>query len=149
MAVFAPPSRSLIAAALTALVLVCGCGASRSAVSADAAIKSDLLRGVGDIRSTIDRKTLAAQLGRVIASLRGERGSTASVERARRAAVEGFELTRTGVGSQIDFSENDSGEVAAATRDARRADRYLGRGAGLIRRAGQALGIHIGTLDGY
>ena len=149
MAGIGPCSRSLITAALTALVLVCGCGSSRSSVTADAAIKSDLLRGVGDIRSTVDRKTLAVQLQRAIASLRGERGSTAAVERARRTAVEGFELTRTGVGSQIDFSENDSGEVAAATRDARRADRYLGRGADLIRRAGQALGIHIGMLDGY
>lgn len=61
----------------------------------------------------------------------------------------GFELTRKGVGSQIDFSENDSGEVAAATRDARRADRYLRRGANRIRMAGLALGIRINEIDGY
>ena len=117
--------------------------------SADAAVKQDLLRGVDDIRSTQDRKTLAAQLSRVITSLRNERGSTAAGERARTVALGGFELTLKGVGSQIDFIDNDRGEVAAATRDARRADRYLGRGADRIRRAGLALGIQIGELDGY
>ena len=61
----------------------------------------------------------------------------------------GFELTRKGVRSQIDFSENDSGNVAAATRDARRSDRYLGRGADRIRTAGLALGIQIAKLDGH
>ena len=71
------------------------------------------------------------------------------VEQARRVALMGFELTRKGVRSQIDFSENDSGNVAAATRDARRADRYLKGGANRIRIAGLALGIRIRELDGY
>ncbi len=133
-----------------ALMLVCGCGSSRSGMStADAAVKRDLLRGVEEIQTTHDRKRLDAQLSRIVARLRGERGSTTAVERAREVALVGFELTRKGVGSQIDFSENDSGNVAAATRDARRADRYLGQGANRIRRAGVALGIHIGKLDGY
>jgi hypothetical protein len=155
MAGTAPPPRSMLtrrraAAALVGLVLVCGCGSSQSGLSSgDAAIKRDLLRGVDDIRSTQDRKRLAAQLSRVIASLRSERGSTDAGERARTAALGGFVLTRKGVGSQIAFIDNDRGEVAAATRDARRADRYLGRGADRIRRAGLALGIHIGELDGY
>jgi len=143
-------TRRRAAAGLVGLVLVCGCGSKQSGLSgADAAVKQDLLRGVADIRSTQDRKTLAAQLSRVITSLRNERGSTAAGERARTAALGGFELTLEGVGSQIDFMDNDSGEVAAATRDARRADRYLGRGADRIRRAGQTLGIQIGELDGY
>jgi hypothetical protein len=143
-------NRRRAAAGLVGLVLVCGCGSKQSGMSdADAAVKQDLLRGVADIRSTQDRKTLAAQLRRVITSLRNERGSTAAAERARTAALGGFELTLKGVGSQIDFIDNDSGEVAAATRDARLADRYLGRGADRIRRAGLALGIRIGELDGY
>ena len=152
----APPPRSLLnrrraAAGLVGLVLVCGCGSSPPAgtSAADAAIKSDLLRGVDDIGSTQDRKTLAAQLTHVIARLRSERGSTAAAERARAVALGGFELTWKGVGSQIDFIENDRGEVAAATRDARLADRYLGRGADRIRGAGRELGLHIGELDGY
>jgi hypothetical protein len=138
------------AAGLTALVLGCGCGSSTSATSAaDASVKRDLLRGVAVIRATQDRKRLETQLGSVVASLRGERGSTAAVERARKIALVGFELTRKGVRSQIDFSENDRGEVKAATRDARRADRYLGSGAARIRLAGLALGIQLGLLDGY
>jgi hypothetical protein len=54
-----------------------------------------------------------------------------------------------GIGSQLDFIENDSGEVAAATRDAVRADRYLTRGANRLRAAGRALGVQIGDLNGY
>ena len=155
MAGTAASPRSLVhrrraAVGFVGLVLVCGCGSSDSGTSAaDATIKRDVLRGADEIRSTQGRKTLAAQLGRVIANLRSARGSTAAVERARTVALGGFELTREGVGSQIDFIENDRGEVAAATRDARRADRYLGRGAVRIRRAGLALGLHIGDLDGY
>lgn len=138
------------ATGLLALVLGCGCGSSRSGSStANVSIKHDLVRGVEEIRSTRDRKTLDSQLGHIVASLRGERGSTAVVERAREDALMGFELTRKGVGSQIDFSENDSGEVAAATRDARRADRYLRRGANRIRMAGLALGIRINELNGH
>src|SRR6478672_4748145 len=145
-----PSHRCSAAAGLVALAIVCGCGSSHSGTSsADAAIKRDLLRGVDDIRSTHDRRTLSAQLSRVVASLRSRRGSTSAVERARAVALAGFVLARKGVKSQIDFIENDSGEVAAATRDARRADRYLGLGADRIRRAGLALGIQIGDLDGY
>ena len=138
------------AAGLIAFVLGCGCGSSRSGAStADVSIKHDLVRGVEEIRSTHDRKRLDAQLGHIVASLRRERGSSAVVERAREVALVGFELTQKGVRSQIDFSENDSGNVAAATRDARRADRFLGRGANRIRMAGLAFGIRIRELDGY
>jgi hypothetical protein len=133
------------AAGLMGLVLGCSCGSSNSATSAaDASVKHDLLRGVA-----VNRKRLETQLGGIVASLRGERGSTTAVERARKVALAGFQLTRKGVRSQLDFSENDRGEVAAAARDARRADRYLGSGADRLRLAGLALGIQIGMLDGY
>jgi hypothetical protein len=137
-------------AGLMTLTLGCGCGSSRSGVgTADARVNQELRRGVEEIRSIHDRKKLDAELSSIVARLRRERGSTAAVERARKAALAGFELTRKGVGSQIDFIENDSGEVAAATRDARRADEYLRRGAILIRMAGLALGTQVGDLDGY
>ena len=138
------------AAGLLALVLMCGCGRAKSVEStADRSIKQDLLNGVDEIRTIHDREMLDANLRRIVASLRRARGSSATVERARGLAIVGFELTRKGVRSQIDFSENDSGNVAAATRDARRADRYLGRGADRIRTAGLALGIQIAKLDGH
>jgi hypothetical protein len=130
------------AAWLLSLALASGCGSSTS----DAAIKRHLLLGVAQIRTTRDRAELHAKLVRTLASLRRDRTSTPAERRARSLAIEGFEWTRKGVRSQLDFEENDSGNVAAATRDARRADRYLARGASRLRAAGAALGIRIGSL---
>jgi hypothetical protein len=135
---------------LVGLTLVGGCGASDSAPARDdRSIEQDLLRGVREIRVTRDRKTLHRQLVLLLAHLRRTRGTTASVRRGRELAVQGFEATLKGVRSQLDFSENDSGEVAAATRDAKRADHNLRRGATLLRAAGRALGVRVGELDGY
>ena len=69
--------------------------------------------------------------------------------RGRALAVQGFEATLKGVRSELDFDGNDSGEVAAATRDAARADRYLARGANRMRAAGRALSVQIGELKGH
>jgi Fic family protein len=131
------------AAWLVSLALAAGCGASTS----DSPIKSHLLRGVAEIRTTRDRAELHVKLVLTLASLRRDHASTAAERRARSLAIEGFEATLKGVRSQLDFVENDSGNVAAATRDARRADRYLARGASRLRAAGAALGIHIGRLS--
>ena len=68
---------------------------------------------------------------------------------ARRLAIAGFEATLRGVEARIDFVENDSGNVAAATRDSQRADAGLSRGARLLRAAGRLLGLHVGALNGY
>ena len=75
--------------------------------------------------------------------------TTARARRARELALRGFAATLEGTRSQLAFSENDSGEVAAATRDAKRADRYLTRGANWLRAAGKVLGVRIGELNGY
>jgi hypothetical protein len=123
------------AAWLLSLALA-GCGSS---ASPDAAIKRDLLRGVAQIRTTRDKEKLYAELTGTLARLRRDRGSTP----AKRLAIEGFTLTRKGVRSLLDFEENDSGNVAAATRDAIRADRYRARGARRLRAAGAALGLRI------
>lgn len=76
---------------------------------------------VSEIRGTHDRKKLHAELVHLLAHLRRAHGTTASARRGREFALRGFEATLKGVRSQLDFSENDSGEVAAATRDAKRA----------------------------
>ena len=81
--------------------------------------------------------------------LRRERPSTPRERRAKVIAIQGFELTRKGVKYLIAFDENDSGEVAAATRDAANADRYLRRAAARLRAAGRLLGVTIGDLRGY
>lgn len=132
------------------LALVSGCGQSAPALGeADVSIEQDLLRGVREIRGTHDRKKLHAELVHLLAHLRRAHGTTASARRGRKLALQGFEATLKGVRSQLDFSENDSGEVAAATRDAKRADRYLRRGASSLRAAGREFGLRIGELNGY
>jgi hypothetical protein len=135
---------------LVGLAVAGGCGSSASGVgTVDAPIGRHLLTGVAQIRATHDRKKLHAELTRVLASLHRDRGSTPADRRARELAIQGFESTLKGVRSELDFSENDSGEVAAATRDAKRADRFLTRGAQQLRAAGRALGIQLGKLNGY
>jgi hypothetical protein len=133
---------------LLAVALIGGCGSSPGVRAADASVKRDLLRGVAEIRVTHDYKKLHAEVLRVLANLRRDRAATPATRRARGLAIEGFEATLKGVRSQLDFSENDSGNIAAATRDAKRADRYLTRGANRLRAAGRALGIRVGMLNG-
>lgn len=48
----------------------------------------------------------------------------------------------------MDFINNDSGNIEAATRDAKRADHYLNGGASRLRAAGRAFGLRIGKLNG-
>jgi hypothetical protein len=139
-----------MALCLIGLALVCGCGPSAPTLGrADRSIKQDLLRGVREIRVMRDRRQLHAELVDLLAHLRRTHGTTASARRGRELALQGFEATLKGIRSQLDFSENDSGNVAAATRDAKRAYLYLKRGANLLRAAGKALGVRIGELNGY
>ena len=141
---------SCLALCVIGVALVSGCRQSAPAVApADLSIKQDLIRGVREIRMTRDRKKLHAELVHLLAHLRRAHGTTAGARRGRELALQGFEATLKGTRSQLEFSENDSGEVAEATRDAKRADRYLRRGANWLRAAGQALGVRIGELNGY
>jgi hypothetical protein len=121
------------AAAALALVLLVGCGSSSSAV------ERDVRRGMAQIRDTRDAKKLRSELRATLASLRRDDPSGAAERRARALAIRGFAATLVGVQSRIDFMDNDSGNVAAATRDAIRSDRYLARGARLLRAASRAL----------
>jgi hypothetical protein len=130
------------ALALLAIAPGAGCGLSAS----DGAIKADLLRGVAQIRRSHDPKALRRQLVRTVSKLRREHPATAKGRRAKRLAVLGFTVALKGVDSRIAFTENDSGNVEAATRDALRADRYLTRGAKLLREAGEAFDVRITRL---
>jgi len=134
---------------LAAAVLAGGCGQSMSeGAPADSPVQRALLRGVGQIRGTHDPRKLYPQLAHTLAGLRGARTSTAAEHRAKALAIRGLVLTRKAVRSQLDFIDKDSGEVAAATRDARRADRFFALGAARLRAAGAALGIRIGKIRG-
>ena len=138
---------------LVSLLVVCavawaGCGSSRPAQSADeAAIRQELVRGISHIRATRDRHELNRQLTLSVARLRELSGSTASARQARKLALNGFRLTIEGTRHQLYFAEHDSGEVAAATRDAVLADNLLTRGANQLRAAGRLLGMRIGRLN--
>jgi hypothetical protein len=135
-----------------ALLLAAGVTAgslATPAAASDASIEAALLDGVADMRSTHDVRTLDGQLAGILGRLRAAHSSTAAGRTAKALAVRGLTWTRNGLRARLDFMENDSGNVAAATRDARAADRRLKRGAALLRSAGKALGIRIGRLNGY
>jgi hypothetical protein len=131
-------------AALAVAVLTAG-----TAAAADTTVEASLRHGVAAIRGTDGEAKRDAQLAHVLVRLRSDRGSTAPVERARKLAIRGFTWTRRGLHARLDFIRNDSGNLPAAVRDSIAADRALKRGAALLRAAGRALGIRIGTLDGY
>jgi hypothetical protein len=121
------------AAAVLALVLLAGCGSSSSAV------ERDLRRGMAQIRTTHDAKKLRAELRGTLARLRRDPASTAAERRAKRLAVAGLVATLSGIESLIDFYDNDSGNIEAATRDALRANRFRARGARLLAAARRVL----------
>jgi hypothetical protein len=128
------------ACAAAALVLLAGCGSS----SGDGEVKAAFTDGVAAIRGTHGYPQLRVKLVRVVARLRA-----APDGEARRLALRGFEATLHGVEARIAFVENDRGNIEAATRDARKADVALRRGAGLLRAAGRMLGQRVGDLNGY
>src|SRR5262249_42599958 len=138
------------AVALVAPGLAAGCGESMSARTAEpSAVRQVLVGGARVIQDTHDRRRLDAALGRALVRLRHARASTPRERRAKALALEGFVMARKGVKYLIAFDENDSGEVAAATRDAARADHFLRLAARRLRAAGLLLGVRIGDLRGY
>ena len=134
-----------LAAALFVLALT-GCGSSSAP---DDSVKRDLLEGISQIRNTHDYEDLRPQVARTITRLRQDPAPTAAERRAKDLAIQGFGSTLKGVDSEIDFVENDRGEIRAATRDAERATRSLKRGARLLRAAGRILGVRIGTINEF
>ena len=136
--------------AISSIAFAVGCSERKAPKrNSDAAVKQSLARGIELIRSTHDPKELHAKLVVALTSLRSERGSTGSGRFGRALAIDGFEATLKGLQARIDFASNDSGNIEAATRDAKRADRFLRQGAESLRRAGRALGVRVGMLNGY
>ena len=116
--------------------------------ASDASVKATLLRGVAQIRHVRPAEKLDRQLVRTLRSLRRDRASTPAGRRGRRLAIAGFTWTRKGLEAELDFINNDSGNIEAATRDAKWADHYLNGGASRLRAAGRAFGLRIGKLNG-
>jgi hypothetical protein len=135
---------------LTFVALFAGCGSSKTTGNAaHAELKASFLRSVAQIRRTQDEEKLQGKLLRTLVDLRSLRASTPVEEHTRTLAIRGFASTLRGVERRIAFIRNDSGNVEAATRDAKRADRRLKEGANLLRAAGRALGVEVGSLNGY
>jgi hypothetical protein len=119
------------------LALVTGCG---SGEPGNASVERDIERGLAEIQSGHDRRTLQARLTAVVARLRSDAPESDSKQRARALAIAGFEAKLTSVRAEREFYENDSGQVKEATIDAARADAYRNRAEDLLRAAEQALG---------
>jgi hypothetical protein len=117
--------------------------------AADTGVKRSLLRGVAEIRGSQNGKSLRGRLVRTLASLRRERGSTTAGRKGRKLAIQGFTWTLKGIDSQLAMLRNDSGRLEGAVRDAKKADRYLNRGATLLRAAGRTFDVRIGILNGH
>jgi hypothetical protein len=135
---------SPIAAAL-ALAFLPACGSSAS----DTGVEKTLERGVAHIGEPQTAKQLRRDLVRTLARLHGERASSASGREARRLAIQGFASILSGVEARLEITRNDSGNLEATVRDAKRADRDFRKGARLLRAAGRVLRIQIDEIDGF
>jgi hypothetical protein len=118
------------------------------ATASDATLERTFVRGVAQLRAPEVPQRLDAQLRRTLRRLREDHPSTAAGRRGRGLAVEGFTWMRRRIQAQLALIANDSGNIEAAIRDAKRADRCLERGASLLRAAGRSFGIRVGKLDG-
>jgi hypothetical protein len=138
--------RAVSVTAAFALGLLSGCGSSQTS---DTAIKETLERGVAQISAPQTTKQLHDDLVRTLAKLRTQHASTAAGRTAKGLAIQGFSWTLSGVEARLEITTNDSGNLEASVRDAKRADRDMRKGAGYLRAAGRALGLRIGRLNGF
>ena len=134
------PARRIVAAAFAALALA-GCGAS------DSALEAHLRQAISQIEDTHDYRALQAKLRRTLAVIEKDRDE----RRAKTLAVQGLRSALRGVAALIEFVENDSGNLPAATVDEARAFKFWSRAARLLRKAGAELGVEIGSgsLNGF
>jgi hypothetical protein len=124
------------------LAVSAGCGSVRPALArGDAGVARDLRAGAAALRDVHDEPALRRELLRVLRRLRNERPASSAGRRSRDLAVRAFASALAGVQSRLDFVRNDSGNVAAATHDARASDRRFGHAVRLLEAAMRALGL--------
>ena len=133
-------------AVVLSLALLLGCGSSRAL---DRAVKETVERGVAQLREPQTTEQLHEDLVHTLRQLRGEHASTATGRKGRALAIGGFTWMLRGIDARLEMTRNDSGNLEASVRDAKRADRALRKGARLLRAAGSSLGIRIGKLNGF
>jgi hypothetical protein len=132
------PARRIVAAAFAALALA-GCGGS------DSALEAHFRQAISQIEDTRDYRALRAKLLRTLAAIEKDRDE----RRAKTLAVQGLRSALRGVAAQIEFVEDDSGDLPAATVDATRTYKFWSRAARLLRKAGAELGVEIDSLNGF
>ena len=134
------PARRIVAAGFAALALA-GCGAS------DSALEAHFRQAISQIENTHDYRALQAKLRRTLAVIEKDRDE----RRAKTLAVQGLRSALRGVAALIEFVENDSGNLPAATVDEAHAFKFWSRAARLLREAGAELGVEIGSgaLNGF
>ena len=134
------PARRIVAAGFAALALA-GCGAS------DSALEAHFRQAISQIEDTHDYRALQAKLRRTLAVIEKDRDE----RRAKTLAVQGLRSALRGVAALIEFVENDSGNLPAATVDEAHAFKFWSRAARLLREAGAELGVEIGSgaLNGF
>ena len=128
------------------LALLLGCGSSRAS---DSAVRETVERGIAQLRAPQTDERLHDALVRTLRKLRGENASTATGRKGRALAIGGFTWTLRGIDARLEMNRNDSGNLEASVRDAKRADRDLRKGARLLRAAGRSFGIRIGKINGF
>ena len=133
----------VVAVALAAVIFV-GCGSSDGA--ADAALRDTLRDGAAAIRTERGR-TLEWTLTATVAKLRREDASSAAARRGRTLAIQGFTWALVSVRAEIEFQFNDSGRLAEATKDARRADTARRKSEWFLRAAAHQFRIDLGSLE--
>ena len=134
------PARRAVAAAFAALALA-GCGAS------DSALESHFRQAISQIQTTRDYSALQAKLRRTLVAIEKDSDD----RRAKTLAVQGLRSALRGEAALIEFVENDSGNLPAATVDEARAFESWSRAARLLRKAGAKLGVEIrsASLNGF
>jgi hypothetical protein len=133
----------LVALVAVAAVALSGCG---SGSESDSALRDTVRDGAAAMR-TERARVLEQKLKATLAALRADEPSTAEDRRGRALAIQGFTWALVSARAEIEFQYNDSGRLAEATKDARRADTARRKSERLLRAAGRALGIELGSLD--
>ena len=134
------PDRRIVAAAFAALALA-GCGTS------DSGLETHFRQAISQIENTHNYRALQAKLRRTLAVIQKD----GDERHAKTLAVQGLRSALRGVAALVEFVENDSGNLPAATVDEAHAFKFWSRAARLLREAGAELGVEIGSgaLNGF
>src|SRR5262249_61926315 len=106
-----------------------------------------LRKATSQPQPTHDNRALRGRVGRPLAVIEKD----GDARRAKTPAVQGLRSALRGLAALIEFVENDSGNLPAATVDEAHAFKFWSRAARLLRKAGAELGVEIasGSLNGF